>query len=92
MLLKLRRDLHQTQEPVWQMGMKAWQFGMSHPLLYQLGGKAATLGSKALPSGGAEVSGLPYPLHGWTQYRDFPTFAPQSFREWFKANRPGKVE
>lgn len=92
MLLKLRRDLHQTQEPVWQMGMKAWQFGMSHPLLYQLGGKAATLGSKALPSSGAEVSGLPYPLHGWTQYRDFPTFAPQSFREWFKANRPGKVE
>jgi L-lactate dehydrogenase complex protein LldF len=89
MLLKLRRDLEQEQDAIWQMGMKAWNFGNSHPLLYQIGGKVASKASHlvAKATGNDRIQHLPYPLHGWTQFRDFPPFAEQSFHEWWQANR-----
>lgn len=89
MLLKLRHDLADKQEPIWQLGIKAWQFGMDHPLLYELGGKAASVATRALTSltGTDHIESLPYPLSGWTDYRDFPPFAPESFRDWYKKNR-----
>ncbi len=96
MLLSLRRDLQHVQDPIWQVGMKAYQFGFSHPLLYELGGKAASLASNVAGSIGAEANisardlNLPYPLNGWTQNRDFPPFAEQSFRDWWRQHRSGK--
>ncbi len=89
MLLKLRRDLQAEQDPLWQIAMKAYGFGMSHPLLYQIGGKFASLGTKALASaqGGDHIENLPSVLSGWTDYRDFPAFSGESFHDWWKKNR-----
>ncbi len=84
MLLKLRRDLEPVQEPLWKVAMKAYQFGFSHPLLYEMGGKAASLASSVIDP---NTVGLPYPLSGWTQNRDFPPFAKQSFHDWWRENR-----
>jgi L-lactate dehydrogenase complex protein LldF len=89
MLLKLRRDLESEQEVMWQIGMKAWNFGNRHPLLYKIGGKLASLATRALSqaTGQERLNNLPYPLSGWTDHRDFPPFAPQSFHDWWRQNR-----
>ncbi|MDL1900579.1 iron-sulfur cluster-binding protein [Anaerolineae bacterium CFX9] len=100
MLLALRRDLNHVQEPLWKAGMKAWQFGFRHPLLYEVGGKVASVVTRAaaeVMSGSAEqtdgkIDMMPYPLSGWTQNRDFPPFAPTSFRDWWRANRGKKSD
>jgi L-lactate dehydrogenase complex protein LldF len=92
MLLKLRRDLEDEQEAIWRAGMKAWRFGNQHPLLFEMGGKAASLATRALKgvTGKDTLKSLPYPLNGWTDQRDFPPFAPQSFRDWWRKNREQK--
>lgn len=89
MLLSLRRDLRAKQEPVWQVGMKVYNYAFSHPLLYRAAGKAQSLISNALADakGQAVLDELPYPLQGWTKYRDFPPFAERSFRDWWRENR-----
>lgn len=91
MLLMLRRDLQHVQEPYMQVGMKGYGFAFSHPLLYQVSGKAASLGSRvmAAATGGDHIDALPPPLNGWTDQRDFPPFATQSFHDWWKQNRKG---
>lgn len=92
MLLKLRRDLASEQDPAWQMSMKTWQFGMSHPLLYEIGGKAASAATQALAgANGGAINDLPGPLAGWTNSRDFPPFAQQSFHQWWATNRAGRT-
>ncbi len=89
MLLKLRRDLQNEQDPVWQVGIKAWRFGNEHPLLFELGGKAASMATQVLTqvTGQDKLTILPPPLNGWTDYRDFPAFAPESFHDWWRKNR-----
>ena len=73
--------------------MKAYAFSFSHPLLYEMGGKAAQVGTNVISQiegEGAEhkITDLPLPiLHGWTDTRDFPAFAPQSFHDWWRKNR-----
>lgn len=93
MLLMLRHDLEQKQDAIWKVGMKAWNFGNSHPLLYEIGGKVASAATRALTQamGDDKVNNLPYPLSGWTDYRDFPSFAEQSFHDWWRTNREGAV-
>ncbi len=99
MLLKLRRDLQAVQDPIWQVSMAAYSFGFSHPLLYEAGGKAASIASRVATAamGGDPNEGvptgdlkLPYPLSGWTQNRDFPPFAESSFHDWWRQNRAPK--
>lgn len=91
MLLKLRRDLNPVQDPLWKLGMKAYAFGFSHPLLYAFGGKAASIASTFIGQDAADgtrkMPDLPPPLNGWTDNRDFPAFPAHSFREWWKANK-----
>jgi L-lactate dehydrogenase complex protein LldF len=94
MLLMLRHDLQHVQEPMWKVGMKAYRFGFSHPLLYELGGKFSSLATRTLAQAmGTEadqsvrLDNLPYPLSGWTNTRDFPPFAPESFHDWWRKNR-----
>jgi L-lactate dehydrogenase complex protein LldF len=88
MLLMLRRDLQAAQEKHWQFGMKGYGFAFSHPLLYQAGGKVAGIASRALANaqGSDKLEQLPFPFNGWTDKRDFPPFAPQSFHDWWRAN------
>jgi L-lactate dehydrogenase complex protein LldF len=89
MLLMLRHDLEHKQDAIWQVGMKAWQFGNTHPLLFEVGGKVASATSRAFltATGQEKVTSLPYPLSGWTEFRDFPSFAPQSFHDWWRENK-----
>lgn len=89
MLLLLRRDLENEQDAIWRLGLKAWNFGNSHPLLFEMGGKAASLATRALSqvTGKDHIDNLPYPISGWTDFRDFPTFAEQSFHDWWRQNR-----
>jgi L-lactate dehydrogenase complex protein LldF len=94
MLLALRRDLQPVQDPLWQLAMRAFGFGFSHPLLYEMAGRAAGKASAAAlealgsPSEVAQaLNQLPEPFSSWTQNRDFPPFAPQSFHDWWRANR-----
>lgn len=94
MLLALRHDLQDEQESVWQMGLKAYGFGFSHPLLYEMGGKVASAASRLLSGDSGEGVPadlpMPYPLSGWTQNRDFPPFAEQSFHDWWRKNKGRK--
>ncbi|MDZ4768055.1 MAG: LutB/LldF family L-lactate oxidation iron-sulfur protein [Chloroflexota bacterium] len=96
MLLKLRRDLQAVQTPFWKVSMAGYGIAFSNPLLYQAGGKIAGIASRAASAllgesadarDGALPSNLPmpYPLDGWTQNRDFPPFAAQSFGSWWRA-------
>jgi L-lactate dehydrogenase complex protein LldF len=89
MLLMLRRDLEDTQEDYWKVGMKAWSFSFSHPLLYEVGAKvssaATTAYTQALDTDKLEY--LPPPLDGWTNHRDFPPFAGESSHDWWRKNR-----
>ncbi len=95
MLLKLRRDLKPVQEPLWKTGMKGFEFAFSHPLLYQMGGKAASLGTQTIAAvenlNGTvdpQVHDLPvYPLKGWTDYRDFPPIPAENFHDWWRKHR-----
>lgn len=85
MLLKLRRDLVQVQDPAsaslpWRVGMRLWRIGMRSPLLYRIGGKLASFGTRLLSRNG-RISKLPGLLGGWTKSREFPAFPAQSFRE-----------
>lgn len=92
MLLMLRHDLQHKQEAYWRAGMKSYAFAFSHPLLYQAGGKLAAMATDAIASatGSENITQLPFPLQGWTDTRDFPAFAPQSFHDWWRENRAGK--
>jgi L-lactate dehydrogenase complex protein LldF len=94
MLLRLRHDLESQQEAVWRLGIKAWNFGNSHPLLFELGGKMASAASRAISgiTGEDHLDTLPYPLRGWTKYRDFPPFAPRSFHHWWREHRTSDVD
>jgi L-lactate dehydrogenase complex protein LldF len=90
MLLMLRHDLEGEQETVWKLSMKAFGFGFSHPLLYQTATRVAASTLAPLPNDGdgeAVIESLPYPFSGWTDKRDFPPLAQQSFHEWWKQNR-----
>jgi L-lactate dehydrogenase complex protein LldF len=92
MLLMLRRDLQHVQDVSIQAGMKGYGFAFSHPLLYQAGGKLAGMASRAVQgdADGAGIGQLPPPLDAWTQERDFPPFAEQSFHDWWREHRGKK--
>lgn len=95
MLLRLRRDLQPVQDPLWKLGMKGYGFAFSHPLLYQMGGKAASIATRALAAAenpdnppDPQVHNVPvYPLNGWTEHRDFPVIPGESFHDWWRKNR-----
>ncbi len=89
MLIKLRRDLEGKQDAIWKMGMRGYGYSFSNPLLYQASGKAAAAATKAIAaqSGTDHVTQLPPPLNGWTDKRDLPPLASESFRDWWRKNR-----
>jgi L-lactate dehydrogenase complex protein LldF len=87
MLLELRHDLVERgeTETKWNLGLRFWAFGNKSPRLFQMGGSVARFGRNHIIKGN-----LPGPLSGWTQYRDFPEFAPKSFHQLWKERQAGK--
>jgi L-lactate dehydrogenase complex protein LldF len=87
MLLDLRNDLVQQgkTETVWNVAMKAWAIGNRSPRLFEMGGRVSRMGTRSplMPKS------LPGPLGGWTKYRDFPEFAPKSFRQMWRERQKG---
>ncbi|NJK80377.1 MAG: iron-sulfur cluster-binding protein [Chloroflexaceae bacterium] len=83
MLLRLRGDAVQAGKvaPGEQAAMTAWQATMNNPALYRAGGTMASIITRLVGGREGVLKQLPPPLAGWTQYRDFPTFAKQSFSE-----------
>ncbi len=91
MLLKLRRDLVEEGQAdlVISLGIKGWATAMQSPRLFELGGLAARLGTKFAARGDGQIHRLPGPLGHWTQNRDFPAFAPKSFRQLWRERKKG---
>ncbi len=83
MLLQLRANLvgDGDADPLFSVGIKTWSVAMRSPELYELSGTAARLGTRVAAGGGDMVHRLPGPLGNWTRNRDFPPFAPKSFRQ-----------
>ena len=84
MLLRLRRDLQSAQPTHWRLGMKGWAFANRHPLLFHAGGQLAERVTRRQARRAGALKQLPPPFDRWTEQRDFPPFAPQSFRSWWQ--------
>jgi L-lactate dehydrogenase complex protein LldF len=84
MLLDLRAEMVENglTEKLYDAGIKAWEIGNKSPRLFELGGRAARIGQKIT---GGKI--MPGPLGNWTEYRDFPDFAPKSFRQLWRERK-----
>jgi L-lactate dehydrogenase complex protein LldF len=89
MLLELRHDTVEQgkTDKLYDVGLKAWAFGFSSQRLYEFGGTAARIGQKVVP-----LNYVPGPLAGWTRFRDFPPFAPKSFRQLWRERQQKKEQ
>jgi L-lactate dehydrogenase complex protein LldF len=83
MLLALRGDLVAEGDTpaVLTLGIKGWALAMQSPTLFEMSGRAASLASNAIKGKDGNLHNLPGLLGNWTQNRDFPPFAPRSFRQ-----------
>jgi L-lactate dehydrogenase complex protein LldF len=88
MLLKLRNDgIIAGKAPVWlKLGLRLYRLAVVRPWLYRLGGQMGRSGMKVLARNGW-IKKLPGPLAAWTDYRDFPAFAPKSFSQRWRGER-----
>jgi L-lactate dehydrogenase complex protein LldF len=91
MLLKLRAEGTKAgKAPAWlKLGIDLYRFAVIRPSLYRLGGQLARLGTRMLAQNGW-IKKLPAPLAAWTDYRDFPAFAPKSFSQRWREERGNK--
>ncbi len=88
LLLKLRDEtVREGHAPLWlKAGLKIYAETVKRPRLYHLGGKVAGFGLRLISKDGW-IRRLPPPLNAWTGRRDFPTFAPQTFQERWRARQ-----
>jgi L-lactate dehydrogenase complex protein LldF len=88
MLLAVRaRQVEAGQPPAWlKAGIRAWAVAMSSPALYESGQFFASLATRAAARDG-RLRQLPPPLNAWTQRRDFPAFAKETFRQRWRKRR-----
>ncbi|MFB7451251.1 LutB/LldF family L-lactate oxidation iron-sulfur protein [Streptomyces sp. NPDC056194] len=70
------------------LAMKAAATVLDSPALLGAAQKAASLGGRALARRG-RIGRLPGPLRGWSETRDTPVPAAESFRTWWRKNREG---
>ncbi|GGK28035.1 lactate utilization protein B [Caldalkalibacillus thermarum] len=86
MLIDLRRDEVGQKRSPWieRLAFRLFGAAMKYPALYRLGLKMAKYLLR--PQAGEEgfLNKGPGPLKAWTQARDFPAPAPESFREWWE--------
>jgi L-lactate dehydrogenase complex protein LldF len=85
MLLTLRaKGVDEKRAPSWiAQGLTMFRRVAARPWLFGAAGKAAALGSRALSKDGW-IARMPGPLAGWTQSRDFPAMASESFQDRWK--------
>ena len=69
-----------------KFGLRMYRWAGTHPVVFRLGAKLAAWGSRVVARQGW-IKKLPGPLSAWTQSRDFPAFAPQSFSAQLKRRR-----
>lgn len=88
MLLKLRDEGTQAgKSPAWlKMGLGLYRFAALRPGLFRLGGRLSGWATQILARDGW-IKRLPGPLGGWTEQRDFPTFAKKSFSQRWREER-----
>jgi L-lactate dehydrogenase complex protein LldF len=67
-----------------RLTFRLWAWAMRHPFVYALGARFARWGQRLVARGGWIRKISAYPASQWTQERDFPALAPQSFRERWK--------
>lgn len=84
MLLDLRHDIVEQRETEfkWDVAIKGWELAMSSPLAFEMAG---TAGRVALNIGADKL--VPNPLGEWKKNRDFPGFAPKSFRQLWRERK-----
>lgn len=88
MLLHLRaRAAEESRLPGWlEFGMKRYAGAATRPASWSTAKKWASVLSAPLSSRGW-IRRLPGPLRGWTQFRDAPRPARESFGQWWRDNR-----
>ncbi|NJN99531.1 MAG: iron-sulfur cluster-binding protein [Anaerolineales bacterium] len=88
MLLKLRDESTRAgQAPAWlKLGIGLYRFAVVRPGLYRLGGALAQGATRLIAKNGW-INNLPGPVAAWTDYRDFPAFAPQTFSQRWREER-----
>lgn len=82
MLLALRaRGARRSDTPAWlRQGLRMYAWLAQRPRLFAVAARAARMTTRVGARDGWRRS-LPGPLAGWTDHRDFPTFAPRSFQQ-----------
>ncbi len=90
LLLDLRSDgVEESNDTMFERGsIKGFVQTMKSRRAYESAGKLASLGSNVLSGlNGGNIQFMPPPLNGWTQSRDFPTFAKKSFRDQWRERK-----
>jgi L-lactate dehydrogenase complex protein LldF len=90
MLLGLRAEgAAAGRGPAWiRQGLRLFRWAAQRPWAFSLGGRLAARASRMAASSGW-IRRLPGPLEGWTQSRDFPAMAGDSFQDRWKRRSPG---
>lgn len=85
MLLNLRaKGTDEGRTPAWiSQGIHMFRRVAMRPWLFQSAGKAAAFGTRVLARDGW-IRRLPGPMAGWTDSRDFPAMATESFQDRWK--------
>src|SRR5690606_17806783 len=87
MLITLRDQLHhEPGELSWaeQVAYRLWAKAMRGPRLYRLGSWLAARSVGRWFRRDGWIRRMPGALHGWTKVRDFPSPAPERFRDWWR--------
>ena len=67
-----------------RFSFRLWAWAMSRPFVYRVGSRLARWGQRLLARDGW-IKKIPgYPASRWTEGRDFPALAPESFRDRWK--------
>lgn len=85
-LVNLRHDIVQRQlnGRLERMTYRLWAWGMKSPFLYRLIGRIQKWDLRRRAGSGGWISRLPKIASGWTQVRDMPPPAQQSFHQLWK--------
>jgi L-lactate dehydrogenase complex protein LldF len=95
LLLDLRADQVDEGEAAWfdRAAMRGFVETMKSRARYEAAGKLASIGTNLMAGfTGGNLKFMPPPLSAWTQSRDFPPFARQSFRQLWQARQQRRKE